>query len=54
MTPNAGTKRRSLPEMASARPSRWHQLHAEEVLRLLEVDVATGLASGEAERRLAK
>ncbi len=40
--------------MASARPSRWHQLHSEEVLRLLEVDVATGLASGEAERRLAK
>ena len=32
----------------------WHQLHGDEVLRLLDVDPRSGLTPGEAERRLVK
>jgi Ca2+-transporting ATPase len=34
--------------------THWHQLHREEVLRLLDVDLATGLAEDEVRRRRAK
>ncbi|HRI11826.1 MAG TPA: HAD-IC family P-type ATPase [Verrucomicrobiota bacterium] len=40
---------------ASTPPSsRWHQLQAEEVVRLLDADLKTGLSSSEARRRLKK
>jgi Ca2+-transporting ATPase len=34
--------------------NRWHQLQAEEVVRLLDADLKTGLAGAEARRRLEK
>jgi Ca2+-transporting ATPase len=40
--------------MKSAASSSWHQLHGEEVLRLLEVDLRTGLAADEVKRRQTK
>ena len=35
-------------------PSHWHQFHTDEVLRLLDVDLKTGLAGDEVRRRQAK
>jgi len=35
-------------------PSRWHQLQAEEVVRLLDVDLVTGLATEDVKRRQEK
>jgi cation-transporting P-type ATPase F len=40
--------------MKTAQPSPWHQLHGDEVLRLLDVDPARGLTSEEVKRRLSK
>ena len=34
--------------------SNWHQLHSEEVVHLLDVDLKTGLAAEEVKRRQAK
>ena len=34
--------------------NRWHHLHAEEVVRLLEADLKAGLAGAEVKRRLEK
>lgn len=40
---------------ASTHPANhWHQLQAEEVVRLLDVDLKTGLAGAEVKRRLEK
>ncbi len=44
----------ALSNASNASPHQWHQLHAEEVVRLLDVDLKTGLAGAEARRRLEK
>jgi Ca2+-transporting ATPase len=38
----------------AADPAVWHQLQAQEVLRLLDVDLASGLSNAEATKRLEK
>ncbi len=40
--------------MKKSLDSTWHQLQAEEVVRLLDVDLKTGLAAGEVKRRQGK
>ena len=40
--------------MKAAAPSHFHQLHSEDVLRLLDVDLKNGLAADEVKRRQAK
>jgi len=39
---------------STAPPNHWHHLHAEEVLRLLDVDLKAGLSAVEVKRRLEK
>ena len=53
--PRAGPSR--APERASGKPAEWpdwHQLHGDEVLRLLEVEWRTGPSEADARRRRAK
>ncbi len=42
------------PQPAEVNTATWHQLHAGEVARFLEVDLATGLSEAEVRRRRAK
>ena len=42
------------PNLKQAPKSTWHQLQAEEVVRLLDVNLETGLAAGEVKRRQEK
>ena len=54
LTAQSATRTAALPERVGAEKVVWHQLHARDVSRLLDVDLETGLSAAEAVRRLEK
>jgi Ca2+-transporting ATPase len=54
LTAQPATRKTAPPERGAAEKVVWHQLHAQDVSNLLDVDLAVGLSGAEAARRVEK